>query len=46
MITFECPWCAGPASADAELEHVSCDACGISVEVAPDPVREPIARAA
>ena len=46
MVTFECPWCTEPASVDSELDRVSCAACGIAVELAPDPVREPIAQAA
>lgn len=47
MVTFECPWCAEPASVDAvALDELVCDACGLQIELAPDPVPEPIARAA
>jgi transcription elongation factor Elf1 len=46
MITFECPWCTEPVSVDADLEVVSCDACGVQAQLAPDPVRDPIAVAA
>jgi hypothetical protein len=39
MVTFECPWCAEPASVDsAELEELTCDACGLQAELASDPV--------
>ncbi len=38
MITFECPWCSEPAELDASsLEELACAACGIAVEIAPDP---------
>jgi transcription elongation factor Elf1 len=47
MVTFECPWCAEPASLDADaLDEIACEGCGVRVEVAPDPVLEPIAEAA
>jgi endogenous inhibitor of DNA gyrase (YacG/DUF329 family) len=37
MITIECPWCTEPADAEpiSHLE-ISCDTCGIMVEIAPD----------
>lgn len=38
MLTIECPLCAGQASADDALTLVTCDGCGIAVEVAPDPL--------
>ncbi|CAN5463574.1 hypothetical protein BH20CHL7_BH20CHL7_03140 [soil metagenome] len=37
MITIECPLCEADAAADAALSLVSCDRCGIVVEIAPDP---------
>jgi Pyruvate/2-oxoacid:ferredoxin oxidoreductase delta subunit len=37
MITIECPLCAGEATTDETLSAVSCDGCGVTVEVAPDP---------
>ena len=36
MITIDCPFCEGDASTDAELSAMTCDGCGISVEVAAD----------
>ena len=47
MVTFECPWCAEPASVDlAVLDELTCDACGLQAELAPDSIRERIAQAA
>jgi len=48
---FDCPWCAGAmASTDATIEGardaLACPTCSIVVELAPDPVTVPIARAA
>jgi hypothetical protein len=39
MLTIDCPLCAGEATTDEGLTLVSCDGCGVTVEVAPDPVR-------
>jgi hypothetical protein len=47
MMTVECPWCAGPATVEvAESDEFSCSGCSVRVEMAPDPVAEPVARAA
>lgn len=47
MVTFECPWCTEPVSLEpSNLDEVACDTCGISVEVAPDPVPRRVERAA
>jgi len=47
MVTFECPWCAEPADLEASsLDELACSACGIAVEIAPDPIQERIGRAA
>lgn len=47
MITFECPWCAKPADLEASsLDELACAACGIVVEVAPDPKPERLDQAA
>jgi hypothetical protein len=46
MITVECPWCAGPATVEADDDAVECAGCAIRVELAPPPTTEPIARAA
>ena len=37
MITIDCPLCAGQAATDEALRLVTCDDCGISAEIAPDP---------
>lgn len=47
MITFECPWCTETAELDASnLEELACGACGIAVEIAPDPIQVRIDMAA
>jgi hypothetical protein len=46
MVTLECPWCDGPMALEAEAKDVACEACGVRVELAPDPLPRPIARAA
>jgi hypothetical protein len=48
MINVECPWCAGSATVEVADggEAFSCAACAIQVEIAPEPVAEPVARAA
>jgi hypothetical protein len=38
MITIECPFCAGEATADEALSAATCDGCGVSVDIATDPV--------
>jgi hypothetical protein len=37
MNHLDCPLCAGHATIDDGLRAIRCDACGISVDVAPDP---------
>ena len=39
MITIDCPLCAGQAATDEALTLVTCDDCGVSAEIAADPVR-------
>ncbi|MEA2612956.1 MAG: hypothetical protein QOI52_915 [Chloroflexota bacterium] len=39
MITIDCPLCAGQAATDEALTLLTCDACGVSAEIAADPVR-------
>ena len=47
MVTFECPWCSEPAELEgSSLEELACAACGIAVEIAPDPIHERVERAA
>jgi hypothetical protein len=36
MISIDCPICAGEASTDDDLTVMTCDGCGVAVEVAPD----------
>jgi hypothetical protein len=36
MITIECPFCAGEAATDEGLSVVTCDGCGVAVDVAAD----------
>jgi hypothetical protein len=38
MITIDCPLCAGEATTDETLSAITCDGCGVSVEIAPDRV--------
>jgi hypothetical protein len=40
MIRIDCPFCAGDAHVEGALEAVTCDSCGVMVEVAPDAVEE------
>jgi len=37
MITFDCPWCAGPLAATAEFDELDCESCRVRLEIAPDP---------
>jgi hypothetical protein len=37
MLTIDCPLCAGPAHTDEALAIVTCEACDLVAEVAPDP---------
>lgn len=47
MVIFDCPWCAEPAMVEsADADEVVCEACGVRAAFAPDPIPEPIARAA
>ena len=47
MSVVECPWCAGPASVEvAEGDVFECSRCAIRLEIAPDPIAEPVALAA
>jgi hypothetical protein len=38
MITIDCPLCDGVASTDETLDTVTCDGCGVTVDVAADAV--------
>ena len=47
MVTAECPWCDEAAQVDdTTTAEFACDGCGIRVEIAPDPVRVLLGRAA
>lgn len=47
MVTFECPWCAESTVIDvATFATVECEHCAIAIEVAADPVRPSLERAA
>jgi transcription elongation factor Elf1 len=47
MVTFDCPWCAEPATVDAtDLDELICEACGVRADLAPDPILDRIAQAA
>ena len=47
MFSIECPWCTGSATVDmAEGAGFQCADCAVKVDIAPDPVPEPVARAA
>ena len=37
MITIDCPICADTATLDESLDAVTCDGCGVTASVAPDP---------
>jgi hypothetical protein len=38
MVTFECPWCAEPATLDSTtLIELECERCAIAVPIAADP---------
>jgi hypothetical protein len=36
MISIDCPLCAGQATTDETLSEMTCDGCGVTVDVAPD----------
>jgi hypothetical protein len=38
MLQLECPLCDGDARMDETVSRLDCDACGVSLEVAPDPL--------
>ena len=38
MTTIDCPFCAGDAHVDDALDSLTCDGCGVTVDVAPDGV--------
>jgi hypothetical protein len=47
MLVVDCPWCDDSMIVDdATLATGACAACGVTVEVAPDPVSAPILQVA
>jgi ribosomal protein L37AE/L43A len=38
MITIDCPLCAGEAVTDEALTVMTCEGCGVSAAIAPDPI--------
>ena len=47
MTTFDCPWCAEPAMVEGnEPDELTCQACGIEADLAPDPSCQGIDQAA
>jgi primosomal protein N' len=46
MLDLDCPWCEGSMAVDDDRSQVECDACGVRVELAADPVVERAALAA
>ena len=47
MMHVECPWCAGSATVEvAGSGEFNCADCSIAVELAPEPLGEPVAVAA
>ena len=37
MISIDCPICTGEAQLESRLDAMTCEDCGVSVEIAPDP---------
>jgi hypothetical protein len=47
MCNVDCPWCDGSAIiVVADGDGFSCAECAIRVDIAPEPIHEPVARAA
>jgi len=47
MVTFKCPWCAEEASVESlDRAELTCDACGVRADLAPDPDRDRLVQAA
>ena len=47
MITIECTWCDANLTLDShDAASVDCADCRVTVEIAPDPVPDPLAVAA
>jgi primosomal protein N' len=38
MTTIDCPFCSGPLTIDDAFVTAMCDACGVTSEIAADPV--------
>jgi primosomal protein N' len=33
--TMDCPWCSEPTTLNDDEDHVACEACGVSADLAP-----------
>jgi hypothetical protein len=38
MIAIDCPFCSGEAQVEATLDSMTCEGCGVTVEVVPEPL--------
>jgi uncharacterized Zn finger protein (UPF0148 family) len=38
MLSIDCPLCGGPLTVDDALVTAACDTCGVTAEIAPDPI--------
>jgi hypothetical protein len=38
LITIDCPFCSGEAQVEASLDSLTCEGCGVTVEMAPEPL--------
>lgn len=36
MITIDCPFCTGEAHVEPALVTLTCEGCGVTVDIAPD----------
>jgi hypothetical protein len=37
MVTIDCPFCSGEARIEARLDAMTCEGCGVTVEVEQEP---------
>lgn len=36
MISIDCPMCTGEAQVEDRFDAVTCEGCGVTIEIAPD----------
>jgi len=46
MTTIDCPWCDGAVAIDDTLLEITCESCGVSADIAPDPAGSVVLEAA